>query len=176
MGFFKEELKNIKAFIFDVDGVLSLDATPLNEEGDPMRTANVKDGFAIRIALEKGYQVAIITGGNVRTVRLRHEKLGVKYYYDKVRDKVESLNDFMSKTGINAENILFMGDDLVDYQIMLEVGIPVCPKDAVPEIKAISKYISDKNGGEGCARDVIEQTLRAQDKWFTEDMLYNNAF
>jgi len=176
MEFFKDELKNIKAFIFDVDGVLSLDATPLNADGDPMRTANVKDGFAIRIAIGKGYPVAIITGGYVQSVRLRHEKLGVKYYYDKTLDKVGSLKDFISKTGIDAKNILFMGDDLVDYRIMLEVGMPVCPKDAVPEIKAISKYISDKNGGEGCARDVIEQTLRAQDKWFTEDMLYNNAF
>ena len=176
MGFFKEELKNIKAFIFDVDGVLSLDTTPLNAEGDPMRTANVKDGFAIRNAVSFGYPVGVITGGYMQSVRKRHENLGVKYYYDKVRDKVDSLNDFISKTGIEAKNILFMGDDLVDYRIMLEVGVPVCPKDAVPEIKAISKYISDKKGGEGCVRDVIEQTLRAQGKWFTDEMLYNNAF
>jgi 3-deoxy-D-manno-octulosonate 8-phosphate phosphatase (KDO 8-P phosphatase) len=176
MSFFKEELKNIKAFIFDVDGVLSIDATPLNAEGDPMRTANVKDGFAIRMAINKGYPVAIITGGYVQSVKIRHKKLGVKHYYERAMDKVQSLNDFVSKTGIDAKDILFMGDDLVDYQIMLEVGMPVCPKDAVPEIKAISKYISDKNGGQGCARDVIEQTLRAQDKWFTEDMLTNIAF
>ena len=176
MGFFKEELKNIKAFIFDVDGVLSLDATPLNADGEPVRTANVKDGFAIRNAINIGYPVAVITGGYMQRVKIRHEYLGVKYYYEKVRDKVECLNDFVDKTGIDAKNILFMGDDLVDYRIMLEVGMPVCPKDAVPEIKAISKYISDKNGGEGCVRDVIEQTLRAQGKWFTEDMMYNNAF
>ncbi|TNF40246.1 MAG: 3-deoxy-D-manno-octulosonate 8-phosphate phosphatase [Bacteroidetes bacterium] len=176
MAFFKDELKNIKAFIFDVDGVLSRDTTPLNEDGDPVRTANVKDGFAIRNALNQGFQVAVITGGFIDRVRLRHEKLGVVFYYDKVRDKVECLNDFMEKTGIEAKNILFMGDDLVDYGIMTKVGIPVCPKDAVPDIKAISKYISDKNGGEGCVRDVIEQTLRAQNKWFTHEMLLNNAF
>ena len=171
MAFFKEELKNIRAFIFDVDGVLSLDATPLNEFGDPMRTANVKDGFAIRNAIVLGFPVAVITGGNVERVRLRHEKLGVKYYYEGVRDKVECLNDFIAKTGIEAENMLFMGDDLVDYNIMLKVGVPVCPKDAVPEIKAISKYVSHKKGGKGCVRDVIEQTLRAQDRWFTPEMI-----
>jgi 3-deoxy-D-manno-octulosonate 8-phosphate phosphatase (KDO 8-P phosphatase) len=176
MTFFKDELKNLKAFIFDVDGVLSHDTSPLNEDGDPVRTANVKDGFAIRNAINSGFQVAVITGGFVERVRLRHEKLGVIYYYDKVRDKVECLYDFMEKTGIEAKHILFMGDDLVDYKIMTEVGIPVCPKDAVADIKAISKYISDKNGGEGCVRDVIEQTLRAQNKWFTPEMLLNNAF
>ncbi|KAF0235848.1 MAG: 3-deoxy-D-manno-octulosonate 8-phosphate phosphatase [Prolixibacteraceae bacterium] len=176
MAFFKDELKNIKAFIFDVDGVLSRDTSPLNEEGDPVRTANVKDGFAIRNAVNLGFPVAVITGGYTERVRLRHEKLGVIYYYDKVRNKAECLYDFMEKTGIEAKNILFMGDDLVDYNIMTKVGIPVCPKDAVADIKAISKYISDKNGGEGCVRDVIEQTLRAQNKWFTQEMILNNAF
>jgi 3-deoxy-D-manno-octulosonate 8-phosphate phosphatase (KDO 8-P phosphatase) len=173
MTFFKEELKNIRAFIFDVDGVLSLDTTPLNEFGDPMRTANVKDGFAIRNAIMLGFPVAVITGGKVERVKLRHEKLDVVHYYEGVRDKVECLNDFAAKTGIDAENMLFMGDDLVDYNIMQKVGIPVCPKDAVPEIKAISKYISHKKGGKGCVRDVIEQTLRAQNRWFTPEMIKN---
>lgn len=176
MAFFKEELNRIKAFIFDVDGVLSRDTSSLNKKGDPVRTANVKDGFAIRTAIKHGFQVAVITGGYVERVRLRQEKLGVVHYYDNIRDKSECLLDFIEKTGIDAENILFMGDDLVDYKIMTEVGIPVCPKDAVAEIKAISKYISDKNGGEGCVRDVIEQTLRAQNKWFTNDLLIQNAF
>ena len=176
MGFFKEELLNVKAFVFDVDGVLSLDVSPLNENGDPVRTANVKDGFAIRNAIDFGYPVAVITGGYIERVRLRYEKLGVKFYYDKARDKVKCLNDFLGKVGVDAKNVMFMGDDLVDYQVMSVVGIPVCPKDAVPDIKELSKYISDKNGGEGCVRDVIEQTLRAQKKWFTKDMLFNNAF
>lgn len=176
MTFFKEELKNIRAFIFDVDGVLSHDTSPLNKKGDPVRTANVKDGFAIRTAIKHGFPVAVITGGFVERVRLRHEKLGVVHYYENIRDKSECLKDFSKKTGIEPENILFMGDDLVDYKIMKEVGVPVCPNDAVAEIKAISKYISGKNGGDGCVRDVIEQTLRAQDKWFTDDLLIKNAF
>ena len=176
MTFFKEELKNIKAFIFDVDGVLSKDTSSLDENGDPIRTANVKDGFAIRNAINFGFPIAIITGGYVEHVRLRYEKLGVKHYYDKARDKTKCLKDFSEKTGIDVNNMLFMGDDLVDYKVMLEVGIPVCPKDAVADIKTISKYISPKKGGKGCVRDVIEQTMRAQNKWFNKDMLFNNAF
>jgi 3-deoxy-D-manno-octulosonate 8-phosphate phosphatase (KDO 8-P phosphatase) len=148
----------------------------LNEKGDPVRTANVKDGFAIRNAISFGYPIAIITGGYIERVRFRYEKLGVKYYYDNARDKVACLNDFLGKISVDAKNVMYMGDDLVDYQIMSLVGIPTCPKDAVQDIKELSRYISDKNGGEGCVRDVIEQTLRAQKKWFTKDLLFNNAF
>lgn len=176
MPFFKEELKEVKAFVFDVDGVLSKDVSPLNEDGEPVRTANVKDGFAIRSAIKAGYPVAIITGGFIERVRFRYEKLGVEHYYDKARDKVTCLTDFLLKTGVEAKNVLFMGDDLVDYRVMKEVGLPTCPKDAVNEIKEISKYISDKKGGEGCVRDVIEQALKAQKKWFTEEMLNSRAF
>jgi len=176
MAFFKDELKNVKGFVFDVDGVLSKDTTPLSNEGDPVRTANVKDGFAIRIAIKMGFPVAVITGGYIDRVRLRYEKLGVEHFYDKARNKVECLQDFLKKTDLEASAILFMGDDLVDFNIMSEVGIPTCPKDAVHEIKEISKYISDRNGGEGCVRDVIEQTLKAQKKWFTEAMLNSRAF
>ena len=176
MPFFKEELKGVKAFVFDVDGVLSKDASPLNEDGDPVRTANVKDGFAIRCAIKAGYPIAIITGGFIERVRLRYEKLGVEHYYDKARDKVACLEDFLHKTGISKAHVLFMGDDLVDYRVMKEVGIPTCPKDAVSDIKNISKYISDKPGGEGCVRDVIEQSLKAQGNWFSEEMLNARAF
>lgn len=176
MPFFKEELKEVKAFVFDVDGVLSKDTSALNADGDPVRTANVKDGFAIRAALKAGYPVAIITGGFIERVRLRYEKLGVEFYYDKAHDKVACLNHFLEKTGTKKENVLFMGDDLVDFWVMQEVGVPTCPKDAVQEIKGISKYISDKKGGEACVRDVIEQALRAQNKWFSNDMLNSRAF
>ena len=176
MAFFKDELQRVKGFVFDVDGVLSKDTSPINEEGDPVRTANVKDGFAIRNAVKMGYPVAIITGGYIERVKLRYTKLGVGFFYDKARNKEECLNDFLTKTNLEAKDILFMGDDLVDYNVMKAVGIPTCPKDAVHEIKEISKYISDKNGGEGCVRDVIEQTLKAQNKWFTPEMLTSRAF
>lgn len=176
MSFFKEELKNVKAFVFDVDGVLSKDTSPLNEKGDPVRTANVKDGFAIRNAISQGFPVAVITGGFVERVRLRHERLGVIYYYENAWDKVVCLEDFCRKSGTNAKNVLFMGDDLVDFHVMQKVGIPVCPQDAVSDIKSISKYISHKKGGEGCVRDVIEQTLRAQEKWLTDQTTIKNVF
>ncbi len=170
MTFFKEKLKNIKAFIFDVDGVLSMDVSPLDENGDPVRTANIKDGFAIRYALTNGFQVAIITGANTQRVKLRYKKLGVEHIYLNSFNKTECLEEILTKTGLQKDDILYMGDDLVDFSIMKEVGIPTCPLDAVPEIKAISLYISDKNGGEGCVRDVIEQVMRSQGKWFGQEI------
>ncbi|QGY45950.1 HAD hydrolase family protein [Maribellus comscasis] len=176
MSFFKEELKNVKAFVFDVDGVLSKDVLSIGRTGILMRTANVKDGFAIRNAVKSGFPIAIITGGYSNRVRLRYKQLGVKFYYQSVRDKVKCLEDFMEKNKVESENILYMGDDLVDFNVMKAVGIPTCPKDAVADIKEISKYISDKTGGEGCVRDVIEQVMRAQNKWFTNEMLKSRAF
>ncbi len=176
MAFFKEELKNIKAFVFDVDGVLSKDYSPINEEGEPVRTANIKDGFAIRYAIENGFQVAIITGGVAERVKLRYERLGVKHYYDKVRNKRACLSDFLEKTNLQKADVLYMGDDILDYPVMTEVGLPTCPKDAVADVKSVSKYISDKLGGEGCVRDVIEQTMRAQEKWFTREMMLEKEF
>lgn len=170
MTFFKERLKNIKAFIFDVDGVLSMDTSPLDENGDPVRTANIKDGFAIRYALQNGFQVAIITGANTQRVKLRYKKLGVEHIYLNSFNKTECLDEILIKTGLQKDEILYMGDDLVDFQIMKEIGIPTCPLDAVPEIKAISLYISDKKGGEGCVRDVIEQVMRSQQKWFGQEI------
>jgi 3-deoxy-D-manno-octulosonate 8-phosphate phosphatase (KDO 8-P phosphatase) len=171
MTFFKEKLKNIKAFIFDVDGVLSMDVSPLDENGDPVRTANVKDGFAMRFAMQNGFQMAIITGANTQSVKLRYKKLGVEHLYLNSFNKTECLDEILQKTGLKKEEVLYMGDDLVDFAIMKEVGIATCPIDAVPEIKAISQYISDKKGGEGCARDVIEQVLRAQGKWFGQEII-----
>jgi 3-deoxy-D-manno-octulosonate 8-phosphate phosphatase (KDO 8-P phosphatase) len=170
MTFFKERLKNIKVFIFDVDGVLSMDTSPLDENGDPVRTANIKDGFAIRYALQNGFQVAIITGANTQRVKMRYKKLGVQHIYLNSFEKISCLEDILTKTGLQKDEVLYMGDDLVDFPIMKEVGIPTCPLDAVPEIKAISLYISDKKGGQGCVRDVIEQVMRSQQKWFGQEI------
>ncbi|MHA7111882.1 KdsC family phosphatase [Sunxiuqinia elliptica] len=168
MTFFKERLKDVKALIFDIDGVLSLDTMVLDEDGVPTRTANVKDGYAMRNAVNMGYHLGIITGGNLERVRMRYESLGVNHIYMGVRDKMKCLDDFMAKTGVKLDEILYMGDDLVDYQVMEAVGVPVCPLDAVSEIKEISSYISDKKGGEGCARDIIEQVMKAQNTWINE--------
>ncbi len=170
MNFFKERLKNIKAFIFDVDGVLSKETSPLDENGDPVRTANIKDGLAMRLAMQGGFHVAIITGANTSRVKMRYKKLGIEHIYMNSFTKTDSLDDFCAKTGIDRNEILYMGDDLVDFKIMQEVGIATCPLDAVPEIKAISQYVSDKKGGKGCVRDVIEQVMRSQKKWFGQEL------
>ncbi|HAX95998.1 MAG TPA: 3-deoxy-D-manno-octulosonate 8-phosphate phosphatase [Prolixibacteraceae bacterium] len=176
MSFFKDDLKEIKAILLDVDGVLSSDTSPLDKNGDPMRTANVKDGFAIRQALLSGIVIGVITGGAQNRVRKRHLKLGITHYYDNVSDKTRVLHEFVNKTGISPKEILFMGDDLVDHSAMLQVGISACPSDAVPEIKLISRYISDHKGGDGCVRDVIEQVMRAQGKWFNDHQIEKQAF
>lgn len=165
MAFFKEELSKVKAFVFDVDGVLSHNVIPLSPEGDPIRTANMKDGYALMYALRSGYPVGIITGGKTMDTRGRLDKLGITQVYMGTLDKVPCLMDFLEKNDLAAEDILYMGDDIPDYNVMSKVGLPVCPNDAVPEIKEISRYISDRNGGEGCVRDVIEQVMRAQGKW-----------
>jgi 3-deoxy-D-manno-octulosonate 8-phosphate phosphatase (KDO 8-P phosphatase) len=170
MTFFKEKLKNIKGFIFDVDGVLSMDTSPLDENGDPVRTANIKDGFAIRYALDNGFQMAIITGGNTASVKLRYKKLGVEHIYLNSFNKTEFLDEILLKMDLTAEQILYMGDDLVDLKIMKQIGVPTCPLDAVPEIKAVSLYISDRKGGKGCVRDVIEQVMRSQGKWMGQEV------
>jgi 3-deoxy-D-manno-octulosonate 8-phosphate phosphatase (KDO 8-P phosphatase) len=176
MSFFKDNLKEIKAILLDVDGVLSSDTSPIDKHGDPMRTANVKDGFAIRQALVGGIVIGVITGGGQKRVRKRHMKLGITHFYENIKDKTLCLEDFVLKTGIPKKEILYMGDDLVDHAVMLQVGIAACPSDAVPEIKLISRYISDHKGGDGCVRDVIEQVMRAQGKWFLDNQAERQAY
>ena len=169
MSNFKEELSKVKAFVFDVDGVLSDAKIYLHPGNELMRSMNIKDGYAIHYAVRKGYPVSIITGGNSAAVEERFKYLGVKDIYLRSKDKTEDLKDFLLKYDLAPENILYMGDDLPDYPVMKEVGFPTCPSDAVEEIKSISIYISDKSGGEGCVRDVIEQVLRLQGKWMEAD-------
>lgn len=163
------DLKKIKAFVFDVDGVLSGEVIPLHPDGDPMRTVNIKDGYALQLAVKKGYQVAIITGGYTEAVKIRFSRLGITHIYMKSAIKVHDFNDFMEKTGLQPEEVLYAGDDIPDYEVMKIVGLSVAPADAAPEIKAISKYISLKKGGDGIARDVIEQTMKAQGHWMSDE-------
>ena len=169
MAHFKEELSKVRAFVFDVDGVLSNAKIYLHPEGDLMRSMNIKDGYALQYAIRKGYPICIITGGNSEAVRKRFEGLGLTEIYLRSRDKEVDLADFLKDKDFGAESILYMGDDLPDYKVMSQVGFPTCPADAVEEIKSISLYISDKPGGEGCVRDVIEQVLRLQGNWMQED-------
>lgn len=167
MGFFKDDLRNIRAFIFDVDGVLSRQSQNLTPEGELIRTSCTKDGYAIMYAIRKGYTIAIISGGGAPGVRERFEKLGLKPedIYLKVPNKIEALEEIMQRYALSAEEIMYMGDDIPDYNVMTRVGIPVCPLDACEEIKSVARYISDLPGGEGCVRDVMSQVLKARGDW-----------
>jgi 3-deoxy-D-manno-octulosonate 8-phosphate phosphatase (KDO 8-P phosphatase) len=166
---FKEYLQHVKAFAFDVDGVLTDGSVILYPGGEFVRTMNIKDGYAIQYCIKKGYPVAVITGGNSQMVENRFRNLGVTDIYLKSSDKWDDYEDYRNKYQLDHKNILYMGDDLPDYEIMRKVGIPTCPADAAEEIRQISQYISDKKGGEGCVRDVIEQVLRLHGKWLNED-------
>ncbi len=169
MSNFKENLAKVKAFVFDVDGVFASSKVFLHPSGDMMRTMNIKDGYAVFYAIRKKYIICIISGGKSESVRLRFHNLGVTDVYLGSHNKLNDFKDFMFKYHLEPENILYMGDDLPDYEVMKMVGVPTCPSDAVEEIKAISSYISDKAGGEGCVRDVMEQVLRLQGKWMDDD-------
>ncbi len=169
MSNFKEELRKVKAFAFDVDGVLSSQTMPLHPSGEPMRTVNIKDGYALQLAVKKGYPIAIITGGKTEAVKMRFKSLGITDIYLGSYIKKDNFDDFVYKYSLDPENVLYMGDDLPDYEVMSMVGFPTCPADAVTEIKQISKYISNLNGGDGCVRDIIEQVLRLHNKWMDGD-------
>lgn len=167
MGFFKDDLKKVRAFIFDVDGVLSLQTQNLTPEGELIRTSCTKDGYALMYCIRKGYVVAIISGGGAPGVRERLEKLGVKSedIYLKVANKLEALDEIVGRYGLQKEEMVYMGDDIPDYNVMTRVGIPVCPLDACEEIKSISRYVSDLTGGNGCVRDIIAQVLKVRGDW-----------
>jgi len=166
---FKENLLKVRAFIFDIDGVLSLQTIGLNTFGVPNRTVNLRDGYAIQYAVKKGYPVGIISGSSSKEYQRRLRLLGVKDIYLNSRSKIDHFNSFLKKHKLDKSEVLFMGDDIPDYQVMKEAGVPVCPSDADSEIRQVAVYISDKKGGEGCVRDVIEQVLRLNNKWMDTD-------
>jgi len=159
------DLSKIRAIIFDIDGVLSSETINLSAEGIPLRTVNIKDGYAIQLAMKLGLRIVILTGANVPSVRVRYEGLGVEDIYLGCGVKIKTYEEFLQKYRLSDEEVMYMGDDIPDLEVMRRVGCPVCPKDACPEIKEVSCYVSDRIGGHGCGRDVIEQVLRAQGKW-----------
>lgn len=163
---YKEYLQNITTFVFDVDGVFTDGSLLITSTGEMLRKMNVKDGYALKTALAKGYNVCIISGGTNEGVRERLSALGVTDIYLGAHQKENPFKEFLQTKQIKPEEILYMGDDLPDIPIMKLVGLATCPQDAVQEVKAISKYISHKNGGEGCVRDVIEQVLKVRSDWY----------
>jgi|TARA_B110000240_G_C13437750_1_gene426655 3-deoxy-D-manno-octulosonate 8-phosphate phosphatase (KDO 8-P phosphatase) len=162
-------LPNIKTFVFDVDGVLTDGSVLLQENGGQTRAMNAKDGFAVQLAIKKGYEIIIITGGSSNAVKDRLAHLGVKHIYLRASDKRYVLDEHFLTYETDSKSTLYMGDDIPDYEVMQDVALACCPKDAAPEIKNISSFISTKNGGDGCVRDIIEQTLKIQDNWFSPE-------
>jgi 3-deoxy-D-manno-octulosonate 8-phosphate phosphatase (KDO 8-P phosphatase) len=166
------DLSKIRAIIFDVDGVLSAETITLSASGEPLRTVNIKDGYAIQLAVKRGLLIAIMTGGNTEAVRIRYERLGVKDVYMGCAVKIKTYEEFLQKYGLSDVEVMYMGDDIPDLEIMRRVGCPVCPNDACPDIREASVYVSSKCGGHGCGRDVIEQTLKAQGKWVMDEKAF----
>ncbi len=169
MSNYKSKLKDITTFVFDYDGVLSNGTVILQANGEALRTANVKDGYALQLAVKLGFNVAIISGGYSESMKKRFEALKIKDFYLGVSNKLDVLYTYLNEKGIKLENVMYMGDDIPDFKVMKAVGLACCPADAVPEIKSVSDYISIKKGGKGCVRDIIEQTLKVQEKWMTTD-------
>lgn len=158
-------MNDITTFIFDIDGVLTDSSVHITESGEMLRIMNIRDGFAMKAAIESGYHVCIISGGKNEGVRIRLRNLGITDIHLGSPDKVETFKEYIELYNIKPEQVLYMGDDIPDYHVMQLVGLPTSPQDASPEIKAISKYISHKNGGKGAVREVIEQVMKVQGKW-----------
>ena len=162
---YKQLLNDIQCFVFDVDGVLTDGNVIVTSKGDLLRRMNIKDGYALKTAVDHGYHVCVISGGSNEGVRSRLRGLGLTNIYLGVSDKVAQLEEFLDNYGISTDNLLYMGDDIPDLHSMQMAALPCCPQDAAPEIKSICKYVSHKNGGKGAARDVIEQVMKVQNKW-----------
>ena len=165
-----EQFREINTFIFDVDGVLTNGEVIITEKGKLLRKMNIRDGYALRRAVEEGYKVCIITGGKSKGVKIRLQNLGVEDIYLGIRDKIEAYEEFISIYELKEEEILYMGDDLPDLPVMEKVGLPTCPSDAAPEILSHAKYVSFHKGGQGCVRDVIEKVMRLRGNWSDEEL------
>lgn len=169
MNEYETLLSPVTTFIFDYDGVMTDGTVYMDSNGDPLRSSNVKDGYALQLASKLGYHVAVISGAIVTNITKRLNSLGVRDVFTGAADKVLVLDEYMRRYGLSPEQIVFMGDDIPDMRVMQMVGVPACPADAADEVKAISKFISVREGGRGCVRDIIEQTLKVQGKWLSAE-------
>lgn len=169
MSNYKALLRNITTFVFDYDGVMTDGVIFLNNDGEPLRTANVKDGYALQLIRKLGYHIAIISGGYSPSMLKRFESLNIEDVFLGVSDKLVVFEQFMKEKGVEPSEVVYMGDDIPDYRPMKRAGVPVCPSDAAEEIKSISLYISRYRGGHGCVRDIIEQVLKVQGRWMTTE-------
>ena len=163
-----ERLKAVRVFIFDVDGVLTDGSLYVFASGEQVRRMNIKDGFALQLAIKKGYRLLVISGSSSEGVEQRLNRLGIKDVFMKVENKREFLDAYIKESGLSAAELLFMGDDMPDYAPMKICGIACAPADAMPEIKGIAHFISRFKGGEGCVREIIERVLKLNGHWEVE--------
>ena len=161
------DLTKITTIIFDVDGVLSSATIGMSAAGEPLRTVNIKDGYAIQLAVKMGLRLCIITGGKDAALPLRYGKLGMTDIFMGCGVKIDVYHKYLADNNLTNEEVIYIGDDIPDYEIMREVGCPCCPKDACTDIREISLYVSPYEGGRGCARDVLEQVMRAKGMWLS---------
>ena len=166
------DLTKIRTIVFDLDGVLSASTISLDADGTPLRTVNIKDGYAIQLAMKMGLRIAILSGCKIEAVRQRYEGLGMEDIYLGASVKIQVYDEYLAKYGYDDSEVMFVGDDIPDLEVMRRAGCAVCPKDACTEVKEVSCYISQYDGGYGCGRDVIEQTLRAQGKWLMDEKAF----
>ncbi len=160
-----EKFKSIRTFVFDVDGVMTDGSVQVFDTGEQLRTMNTKDGYCLQLAIKKGYRIVVISGGLSEGVRLRLQKLGIQDVFLKVENKLEKLLEYTREHGLEEKDMLYMGDDIPDYQVMKQVGLACAPADAAPEIRHIATYISSFAGGHGCVRDVVEKVLKLNGHW-----------
>lgn len=172
MANYKAQLRHITTFIFDYDGVLTDGSVIMMPDGEGLRISNIKDGYALQLAVKKGYNVAVISGARSGSMSQRLAALKITDVFLGVENKRATLDEYLGAKSIDPEQVLFMGDDIPDYEVMMKVGLPTCPADAAEEIRKISRYISHLPGGKGCVRDVIEQVMKVQGKWMNHDAYY----
>ncbi|MDO9511178.1 MAG: HAD hydrolase family protein [Bacteroidales bacterium] len=172
MSNYKENLKHISTLIFDYDGVLTDGTVFMMPDGEALRAGNVKDGYALQLAVKNGYRILVISGGNSTSMVKRLEMLGITDYYLGVKNKIEIFHKILLDHNITAKEVMYMGDDIPDFEIMKEVGVACCPSDATEEIKGIAHFISHFSGGKGAVRDIIEQIMKIQGKWFNGDAFH----
>ncbi|MBC7566782.1 MAG: HAD hydrolase family protein [Pedobacter sp.] len=170
-----EELKGVNTFIFDVDGVLTDGSILASDSGEFLRSFNIKDGYALQLAVKRGYLVCVISGGKGSAMQKRFEALSLQEIFLNVSDKVKVYETLLAKYNLNSKKVLYMGDDVPDLKIMAMVGIPTCPADAVADVKAISTYISPFDGGKTAVRDIIEKVMRIQQTWFDENAIASDS-
>ncbi|MGY3213059.1 KdsC family phosphatase [Mucilaginibacter sp. HD30] len=169
MESFLSKLKDITTFVFDVDGVLTDGSVLITDTGEQARAFNIKDGYALQLAVKCGYNVCAISGSRSKIAIIRLNSLGIKDVYVGANRKVDKMKLYMEEKHVIGSNVLYMGDDIPDLGAMMLVGLPTCPADAAEEIKEVSLYVSPQPGGRGCVRDVIEKVLKVQGKWMTEE-------